>query len=183
MTIEERREKIKNDIEELGILDMDVINSDGSGTMTLDSMESIINILREEENKFPYDYVKAHIDFISDYKLDIEKYIWSLPRIYQNIYFDLLQSSQNKMKEAGIEANATKKLLKIAFDPEQFFNIINTFNSRILDPYYTKDLGYSTEPKIKEKEPDITPYELTEEDKQILIDTLSKEITKLKEIK
>jgi hypothetical protein len=137
MTREERVKKLKADIEELGILAIEDAES-------LEAMEMVVSIIRDYDKKNPPEYSAAHIKFIEDNKKLIKCYIWNQPHLYQELYFNLLQGAQNKMKEAGIKAEDTVNLLKMACDPETFANAMKSFEYRVCDPGYNKELPYIT---------------------------------------
>jgi hypothetical protein len=135
MTREKRVQKLKEDIEELGILSIDVVNLDGSDTLSLEAAEQTVKIIRQETCHLDYD--QAHIEFIEENRKDIEKYIWSLPHIYQRLYFDMLVHAQKEMMNNDIPAKETKKLMKISFLPENFNKLIEGFKDNLKDPFYT----------------------------------------------
>jgi hypothetical protein len=138
MTREKRVQKLKKDVEDLGILSIDVINIDGSDTLSLEAAEQTVDIIRQEMGHLDYD--QAHIEFIEENRKDIEKYIWSLPQLYQRLYFDMLVYAQKEMMNNSIPAKETKKLMKISFLPENFNKLIEDFKYKLKDPFYTKDL-------------------------------------------
>jgi hypothetical protein len=67
------------------------------------------------------------------------------------------------MFKAGISADLSKQLLKVTSKPESFNEAIKSFEYRVCDPYYSKELTYNTAPKTKKSmDPEcaLTPEDL-----------------------
>lgn len=118
LTREERVERLKKDIDELGVLDMHFDSFGQPQNDQLEAMESVIKILREEDITHPPEYYVAVQKFI----LSVRDEVWKWDPHLQNVYFSTSENAIWTLKEHGLSADDCLSILKEVFDPERFFH-------------------------------------------------------------
>jgi hypothetical protein len=123
MTIEERINKIKKDVDELGILGMHFDGLDSNNNIveinpTLKSMETVIDVIREQNEKYPPEWESKYIEFVEKVREEVWKHE------DQREYFEKAQKYFWWFHKAKYDVDEAYRLTLEKFNPEYYW-IIN----------------------------------------------------------
>jgi uncharacterized coiled-coil DUF342 family protein len=121
MTTKERIEKIKSDINELGIISMNFDGFDNNGNLkeiepSISSLEEAIKTIREHNNKYPPEWESKYIEFVEKVREEVWKHE------DQREYFEKAQKYFWWFHKAKYDVNEAYRLTLEKFNPEYYWN-------------------------------------------------------------
>ncbi|MDR0676084.1 MAG: hypothetical protein LBF97_03470 [Elusimicrobiota bacterium] len=122
MTIEERIAKVRSEIEELGILNMNcdgLFNGEQFSRVPIDleMIENAIAIIKEENKKHPDDWLSKYNDFI----LKVREKVFEYPKEEYEKYFKESQEYFWQCREKNCSCDEALKLTLIEFNPNKYW--------------------------------------------------------------
>ena len=127
LTRQERIDRAKEKISELGILDICDVNS-------LEGIESAIEIIEKHNKEYPPEFVAMENDFI----IKNRENVWKCHKTIQHIYFYLLHKVSFQLKNEGFNNDNILIFLEKTFNGK-YFNEEVEFASRLEG---IKDIGH-----------------------------------------
>ena len=116
---EKRKKTILGKIKKLGILDIDIHKTDGSNSMNLNDIESVIGVIEKHNKEYPPEYEAAYLDFVKA----VMENVWKNGSEFSRFYFDMSALIFWGLKKLNYRPNKVSEVCEKILDVDKLHGI------------------------------------------------------------